>query len=84
MVRAVESGELVEEVNGGGGVSRQKEEQQHRRGSSGGMIQTMRSDGDLSDSDAQSEGEFGSDPKEDFGGFAGFHRDGQDALEQTG
>ncbi|CAN0414214.1 unnamed protein product [Ectocarpus sp. 12 AP-2014] len=48
------------------------------------MIQTMRSDGDLSDSDGQSQGEFGSDPKEDFGGFAGFHREAQDALEQTG
>ncbi|CAN0262640.1 unnamed protein product [Ectocarpus sp. 6 AP-2014] len=91
MVRAVESGELVGEVNGGGrggggggGVSQQREEQ-HRRGSSGGgMIQTMRSDGDLSDSDGQSQGEFESDPKEDFGGFAGFHREGQDALEHTG
>ncbi|CAM9761435.1 unnamed protein product [Ectocarpus sp. 12 AP-2014] len=84
IVRAVESGELAGEVNGGGGVSQQREEQ-HRRGSSGGgMIQTMRSDGDLSDSDGQSQGEFGSDPKEDFGGFAGFHREAQDALEQTG
>ncbi|CAN0399316.1 unnamed protein product [Ectocarpus sp. 8 AP-2014] len=89
IVRAVESGELAGEVNGGGGgggggVSQQREEQ-HRRGSSGGgMIQTMRSDGDLSDSDGQSQGEFGSNPKEDFGGFAGFHREGQDALEQTG
>ena len=42
------------------------------------------SDGDFSDSDTQSQGEFGSDPKEDFGGFAGFREEEEDALEQTG
>lgn len=42
------------------------------------------SDGDFSDSDTQSQGEFGSDAKEDFGGFAGFRQEAQDALQQTG
>lgn len=42
------------------------------------------SDGDFSDSDTQSQGEFGTDPKEDFGGFAGFQQEAQDALKQTG
>lgn len=46
IVRAVESGELVGEVNGGGrgggGVYQQREEQHRRDSSGGGMIQTMR------------------------------------------
>lgn len=41
------------------------------------------SDCDFSDSDTQSQGEFGSDPKEDFGGFAGFRQEAM-GLQQTG
>ncbi|CAM9889748.1 unnamed protein product [Pylaiella littoralis] len=49
-----------------------------------GMIRTMRSDGYISDSDTDSRGEFGSDPNENFGGFAGFDQEAaKAALEQT-
>ncbi|CAM9242995.1 unnamed protein product [Scytosiphon promiscuus] len=89
IVRAVEGGMLVPGVGtdghrsptiGGGGVAGSS----RRDSSGGGMIQTMRSDGDFSDSDTQSQGEFGSDPTEDFGGVAGFRQEEQESSNSTG
>eukprot|EP00752_Nemacystus_decipiens_P004021 g3683.t1 len=83
--RAAECGVLAGGVANEGSPYTGEESGGDVRGSSGnGMIQTMRSDGDFSDSDTQSQGEFGSDPKENFGGFAGFRQEAQDALQETG
>lgn len=47
-------------------------------------VHCVRSDGYISDSDTDSRGEFGSDPNENFGGFAGFDQEAaRAALEQT-
>lgn len=48
------------------------------------IVNHPRSDGGLTGSDTDSRGEFGSDPNEYFGGFAGFDKEAaRDALEGT-
>eukprot|EP00903_Cladosiphon_okamuranus_P006592 g6440.t1 len=90
MLTAVERGVLAGGVASGGGpcVSLDSggavRDDDQRVSSGSGMIQTMRSDSDFSDSDTESRGEFGSDPKENFGGFAGFRQEAQDALQHKG